>query len=114
MREKILRAFVAIEANKDEVSDVVPSGAEYYFVFRSRVFSVGSVSGSGVFYIYPRFHGTPHQLAEASEQGIEHPDLTFLSVSDAETNSHRIAELHLWMQSKFMGIDDLLRDIGVN
>lgn len=114
MKEKILHAFVEIDKNRQEIREIQSSGTEFYFIFRGRSFSVSDSSSGGVFYVYPRFHGGVVELAAAMERGIDHPDLIFVNVSDEDVGSNRIGQFYAWMQSKHLGIDDLLRDIGLD
>ena len=113
MKDKILRIFSEVDGNRPEIEGVYPSGSEYYFTFRGRVFSVSSSGSGGTFYVYPRYKGDVQSLANANEHGIEHPDLLFVNVTDEEIGSSNIEKFHSWLQSKHLGLDDLLRDIGL-
>lgn len=112
MKEKILAALARIRSERGEIEQIYPAQGEYYFKFRGRYFSVNSLKGNSAFFIYPRYSGDVARLAGGLDAGIEDPDLLFLSVNEGDAPESGISELYEWLQARYSGIDDVLRDIG--
>lgn len=98
--------------NFDEVEEIRSASNEYYFKFRGRTFSVLRSDGEQTFFAYPKWLGTTASLIDSLEHGIEDDGSDFAALLSEAGGTLLI--LHRALKEKYIGIDELFEEFGID
>lgn len=113
MKEKLARLLMLILDNKEDIAAITATGAEFYFTFREKFFSVssGSSGSPGAFFAYPKYFGSMGQLATSQTD----TPYAYIDGSEAKHFLGRdyVRDLYSWLDNKNMGLDELFERFGI-
>lgn len=118
MSDKVVTVINTMCHNPQLISDVTPAGNEYYFRYKSHVFSIlhrgqGSEGwGSYSLYIYPDGSSDLRHLASALGQA--NPDdigVKLIAYHSEDYDESSMKRLYNLVKERYMNVDNILDDI---
>lgn len=102
-------------AHLQEIQDISPAENEYYFVFRNKSFSIRAEPGEApTLFVYPKWQRKTAELVTLLERGITSSESLFVPVEPTSPfMAKKLRDIFEYMNQKYLGIDDLLDDLGV-
>ena len=96
----------------DDIWDIRASGAEFYFDFNGKIFSLRrSDDGTFSLFAYPRWVAHINFLITNLEHGSDDPDATFAPIHAERDGT--LSLLFKKLQERYLGLDNLYAEFGI-